>query len=85
MRSYDMTQEDWDKLEALKCDDFAVCPFCKQQKAYLFMDTTMRRLANAMNNENFPNRFYVECGNCFARSGYDLDPYIAIENWNNRK
>lgn len=85
IRSYNMSGEDWDKLKSLSYKDFKPCPFCGEQKAALNMDTTRRRLFNKTADPNFPNFFFVECCNCFAQSGFELDPYKAIDKWNHRQ
>lgn len=83
MRSNTMTQEDWDKLKSMTSNDFDHCPFCGEKKGQLVMDITPKRLGVS---KDAPSPFYVQCGNpdCMARGGFDLDPYKAIEKWNNR-
>ncbi|MBR6982775.1 MAG: Lar family restriction alleviation protein [Ruminococcus sp.] len=83
IRSYNLTPEEWDKLNNMTSKDFEHCPFCGEQKGQLMMDILHKRYGVS---KNVPNHFYVECGNpnCMARGGFDLDPYKAIEKWNNR-
>ncbi len=84
LRSNTMTEDDWAKIKSLTSDAFDSCPFCGEKKASLQMDITHKRLNPAMNNDKYASPFFVECGVCSARGGFDLDPYEAIKKWNNR-
>ena len=83
IRSYNLTQEEWEKFESMTPKDFGQCPFCGKQSGELIMDITHKRLGV---RKEAPNPFYVQCNNpeCMARGGFNLDPYKAIEKWNNR-
>lgn len=80
LRSDTMTEEEWAKLQALNWEDFKPCPFCGYQQADLMLDDTPKPRAVPKG----PRFFYVECCHCCARAGMNLDPYKAIENWQNR-
>ena len=84
LRSNTMTEDDWAKIESLTSDAFESCPFCGEKKASLQKDITQKRLNPAMNNDKYASPFFVECGVCSARGGFDLDPYEAIRKWNDR-
>lgn len=48
------------------------CPFCGSSAVYLEKE------------KDYPPKFYVRCGQCFACGSYDERREVAISSWNHR-